>query len=219
MNRSAIASAFVEEPVHIGSVELYSKDGSIYQKDIIISTISFGCLERICSYIDPHSPLLRTAGACDTENKVKSISGDLLVDSLFDLAKVIVVAHQNSPKFLDSDLVDAVYTQFTPKQILEAVAVIINKTSFKELNNFYQFKPSKDKSEYPGANSPWSLIANSLVSFKGCNEHDLKWGMSYVNLLMYCSTLSASRSTTENKKPAEGEAVDMFSFFDKQVSE
>ncbi|WP_313419399.1 hypothetical protein [Sphingobacterium multivorum] len=214
MQRAAIAATFVDEPVIIGSVQLTDTEGKEYRHELVLESISLGCLERICSFIAPTTPLIKELAQSDTENRLKVRTGDVLQSSLYNLAKVIVLACDNSQAPLSMSLVDAVHDQFTVLDIHYALEAVTAKINFRGLSDHYQFKPSTDKTVYPGSSSPWSLLVNAMVSFKGCNEYDLKWNMSYVNLLMYCSTLSSSRlANSDGGKPAEGKEVDMWDLF------
>ncbi len=218
MKRSQIAWAFVDEPVVIGSVQLKDSEGNTYPHELVMETISLGCLERMCYFVHPVSPMLKDLSTCTSEQAIIKRTGDILISSLYNLSMIIVLACQNSPKSINTDMVDAVHSQFTLLQILSALKVISSKTNFRELSDHFKFKPSKGGTEYPGSNSFWALLVNAMASFKGCNEYELKWNMSYVNLLMYSSVLSASRpeDTVDGKtkrQPEEGEMVDMFDYF------
>ncbi|GEM_PF-568508 len=220
MQRAAIAATFVDEPVIIGSVQLTDTEGNEYRHELVLESISLGCMERICLLLDPVSPLIKTLASSTTELDVRNASIEVLINSLYRLSKVIAAACQNSPKPIDPKIVDAVYTQFSLPKILTALREILAKVSFRELSEHFQFKPSKNTTAYPGSNSFWALLVNAMVSFKGCNEHDLKWNMSYTNLLMYCSVLSASRpEDSGGGKPEEGEKVDMWDLFNGMSKE
>lgn len=222
MQRAAIASVFVDEPVVIGSVQLIDNESNRYQHDLVLESISLGSMERICSILAPVVPLLKDMATRSTDQSIRVPLGEILINSLYNLSKVIVMACDNSPKLIDEALVDAVHTQFSLQDILGALKAILSKVSFRELSEHFQFMPSAVNSSYPGSNSFWALLVNAMVSFKGCNEYDLKWNMSYTNLLMYCSVLSASRLTDsgggETTDQLDGdEPVDMFDLFNRKI--
>lgn len=199
MTSREILNIFTEDPYYIGS---------FYGKKFEVTGISYGNVLRISEITK------------DIFEKAVNNS-NLLVSILANLDKicrVVAIACYNKPSLPPSIDIDILLTHLTLEEIVEAFKIISARIDISELWEHYGFKDKKDNKvkPYPGMKSPWATIINIAALSKGWYEFDLKWNVSFQNLLLY-SLCYPSGDT----KPIDGEKydvdenglVDAFQFF------
>lgn len=197
-----ISEIFTDEPIELGNVRINGAE-----TPIIIDRIPLGIICRIVDCIS--SQWINTDG-----NKADLNTIFNLCSSVLNTAPHLIAILLSSRAIKANQKVsDAISKQWTPLMLLSALRKVYQRISLEGLFERYQFVNNSKQLNYPGEGTPWATVINSAIASKGWSEDDIKWNISFVNLIMYTLCIPSYSSSDSVSNDNE---VDMFDFFDKR---
>lgn len=201
MTPTEISSTFSDEPLLLGAVQI---DGE--SRDLILTCVSLGMIQRFSS--EASSMALAQYEAEDNSQYLHRIFSECMRVA----PTIIAVCCERSPLTIISPVEKAIREQFSARQLLDAMKLIAQRLDVDKILSHYNFTNKTSKS-YPGSGSPWAMVINMAIASKGWSEFDLKWNISFANLIIYSQCIpsySEDAGSSDKKEP-----VDMFSFFER----
>lgn len=196
MTKRELQQIFTEDPVKLAEIE---------GKEFILTGISLGNVARISTI---------------TEEVLALVSADLPPCEwgcyINDIARIIAIACHNDKTLPHPSDVSLLTDYLTVSQLLVMLENVYKRISLDELWKHYQFdNKSSSNEKFKGQGSFWSFVNNYALHFKGWSEDDIKWKVSFQNIVI--TSMCMPQYDSEGKL-AEGsqEPMDIFDFFDKR---
>ncbi|MGM1429558.1 hypothetical protein ACS126_09885 [Sphingobacterium lactis] len=196
MTKRELQEIFTEDPVMLATIE---------GKEFILTGISLGNVARISAI---------------TEEVLSLVSDDLPPYEwgcyINEIARIIAIACHNGKTLPHPSDISLLTDFLTASQLLVMLENVYKRMSFDELWKYYQFdnKSSSDE-KFKGQGSLWSYVNNYAIHFKGWSEYDIKWKVSFQNIVI--TSMCTPKYDSEGKlSESSQEPVDLFEFLEKR---
>ena len=201
MTKRELQEIFTGDPVKLAEI-----DG----KEFVLTGVSLGNVARIGAIVEDIYSVVN----------VKDINLFDLGCFLKDVAKIISIAcnnGKNPPHQSDAELL---LSGCDVEELSLMLNEVLRRIEITPLYEHFKFKFKGKSKKYPGSGSLWSIVQSNAVMLKGWTEDDLKWNVSFQNLLMY-GFVMPQIEFDDNDKSSEVETdengnVDLFEFFENR---
>jgi len=201
VTKRELQEIFTGDPVKLAEI-----DG----KEFVLTGVSLGNVARIGSIVEDIYSVVNA----------KDINLFDLGCFLADIAKIISIACHNRKDLPHQSEAELLLSGCNIAELSIMLNEVVKRIEIASLYDHFKFKFEGKSSKFPGSGSLWSMVQSNAVMLKGWSEDDLKWNVSFQNLLMYGFVVPQIEFDDSDKssgaEPDENGNVDLFEFFENR---
>lgn len=201
MTKRELQEIFTGDPVKLAEI-----DG----KEFVLTGVSLGNVARIGAIVEDIYSVV----------SAKDINLFDLGCFLKDVAKIISIACHNGKDLPHQSDVELLLSGCNVAELSLMLNEVVKRLEITPLYEHFKFKFKGKSKKYPGSGSLWSIVQTNAVMLKGWSEVDLKWNVSFQNLIMYGLVFPPieflERDRDSGVETDEDGNVDLFEFFENR---